>query len=186
MGFATLSPVAAYDLALDGDDLDVGYFLLRDGPVTLYRRTEVLEAALAQLRESAYHVVDVDASAWTAETDIRNLGDALAFPDFRGNSLDAFQDHMHDVATHEHGTDRHATGTVLVLRAYDSFARHCPWPARCVLSSFVHSAHVALLFGHRMICLVQSNDPNVEFRELSVTGARWNDAEVSFTSRHLS
>jgi hypothetical protein len=64
----------------------------------------------------------------TARADIRELGYALAFPDFRGDSLDAFEDHMRDVATHEHGTDRQAMGTVLVLRGYDHFARHCSWP----------------------------------------------------------
>jgi hypothetical protein len=65
------------------------------------------------------------------------------------------------------------------------FARRCSYPALCVLSSFVHAARLALLFGHRMICLVQCDDPDTEFVGLEATSARWNDAEVSRASRHL-
>jgi hypothetical protein len=176
--------MAAYDLALRGNDIDLGYFLMRDSPVTLYHRSELLTEVLAQLRGLGYYGIEVDASQWTQEADIRALGDALAFPNFQGTSLDAFHDHMRDVATHEYGTDPQATGTVLVLRGYDHFAQRCPYPARCVLSSFVHAARMALLFGHRMICLVQSDDPDTEFLGLETTSARWNDAEVSRVSRH--
>jgi hypothetical protein len=57
-----VSTMTAYDLALDGNDLDLGYFLMRDGHVTMYRRTELLDADLAELRELGHHVTDVDAS----------------------------------------------------------------------------------------------------------------------------
>jgi Barstar (barnase inhibitor) len=115
--------VATYHV--DGTDLDAAYFLIRDSYVTLYWRTGVLDATVRELRDGGYRIVDVDASGWTVATDVRQLGSALGFPDFKGGSLDALHDHLRDVATHDHGTDPEATGTVLVMRGYDHFARHC-------------------------------------------------------------
>lgn len=169
---------------LDGTDLDAAYFLIRDSSVTLYWRTGVLDATVRELRDGGYLIVDVDASGWTVATDVRELGSALGFPGFKGASLDALHDHLRDVATHDHGTDPQATGTVLVVRGYDHFARHCAHPAQAVLDSFAHAAHLALLFGHRMICLVQSDDPDIHFDAIGSRGPRWNAAEASHASRH--
>ena len=37
---------------------------------------------------------------------------------------------------------------------------------------------MAALIGHRMICLVQSDDPSIQFDPIGATPVLWNDAEL--------
>jgi RNAse (barnase) inhibitor barstar len=88
----------------------------------------------------------------------KRLRQRLHFPGHFGPNLDALNDCMRDVASHEYGWHADATGLVIVLRAFDSFATLDRRTAHTLLGIVADQARCAI--GNRIICLVQSNDPS--------------------------
>lgn len=54
---------------------------------------------------------------------------------------------------------------------------HCQMRAEHHLDIIAGQACAAALFGHRVCCLVQSNDPAIRFEPVGATPVAWNDAE---------
>jgi hypothetical protein len=46
-----------------------------------------------------------------------------------------------------------------------------------VLDIIADRARTAMLTGHRICCLVQSNDPNIRLEPVAAMSVLWNDAE---------
>jgi hypothetical protein len=166
--------VAPFDVdAALGDDR--AYRLAINGFVTLFWRTEVLEDTIGWLIEHGYHVVRLPAAEWTSTADFhRDIKVALDFPDYYGNNLDAFNDCLRAVATQ--GTQ--ATGLVLIMSGYDAFTRREPRAAQTILDIIADQAGAGALFGTRLLCLVQSDDPRIEFAPVGATAVAWNSAET--------
>lgn len=111
---------------------------------------------------------------------------ALNFPDYFGRNLDALNDCMRDVASGDYGWDADAnTGLVIVLRAFEAFTAVDPRTAQNMLDIFADQARCAILIGHRIICLVQSNDPRLAFEPVGAMPVMWNDAEWLSSNRGL-
>lgn len=163
---------------------DLDFRLVVNTFVTLFRRMEILERTTGWLVEHGYDVVRLDASRWTDDAELhRDVSAALRFPDYYGRNLDALNDCMRDVVDYEYGTSPQATGLVLVLVGYDGFAGRCPRTAQTVLDIFADRARGAALIGHRMMCLVQSDDPHIQFAPVGAMSVLWNDAEWSASER---
>jgi hypothetical protein len=109
----------------------------------------------------------------------RDIAAALHFPDYYGRNLDALNDCMRDIEPAEE-----STGFVLVFTGYDRFADSCPYDAQVVLDIFASHARHAALFGQRMICLVQSDDPDIEFKPVGAEPVMWNNTEWLVAKRH--
>jgi hypothetical protein len=155
---------------------DRGYRLAQNGPVTLFWRR--LDETVAWLAGNGYQVVRLDAGAWRTQADFhRDIKAALDFPDHYGNNLDAFNDCMREVATYGYGAAEDATGTVLVFTGYDAFAAREPRAAQAILDIVAGAALGAMLVGHRMLCLVQSDDPAIAFAPVGATAVGWNPDE---------
>ena len=164
-------------MAPSGADVD----LLKNGPVTLYHRHEVLEETVATLAGLGYLVHRFDARAWgTRAAFAAAVREELDFPGHFGGNLDAFDDCMRDVAAYAYGADRASAGTAFVFTGYDAFAAVDGRAAQVVLDIMADNARVGLLHGHRMICLVQSDDRDLRFAPVGATPVEWNPAE----SRH--
>jgi len=163
---------------------DRAFLLLRNSVVSLFWRHEVLDETLAWLTDHGYQLVRLDAAAWTTQAGFhRDIKAALDFPDYYGHNLDAFNDCMRDVSVYGYGASRDATGTVLVFTGYDAFAAREPRAAHVILDIITDTARRAMLFGHRMLCLVQSNDADIAFEPVGATPVLWNPAEWSDASR---
>jgi hypothetical protein len=164
--------VAPYEIG------DRAFHLVKNGDVTLFWRTEILEELVAGLVQGGYQIVRLDAGSWAKQADFhRDIKAALDFPDYYGHNLDAFNDCMRDVASWEYGASRDATGTVLVFTGYDAFAGREPEAAQVILDIVAVAARWSMLFGHRMLCLVQSNDPHISFEPVGARPVLWNLAE---------
>ena len=112
------------------------------------------------VEHSGWRFAEVDGWHHTTKAEfLEAVGIALDFPDYYGHNLDAFNDCLRDVAMHQYGTSRDATGTVLAFAAYDAFARREPRAGRLIPRIIERQAHFAMLFGHSMVCLIQSADP---------------------------
>ncbi|GAA4844018.1 hypothetical protein GCM10025787_26960 [Saccharopolyspora rosea] len=174
---ATLPGMAPFDPSAECTQ-QLDFQLVRNGFVTLFRSRSALGGTTSWLTERGYRVVTVDASGWTADADLhRDLAAALDFPDYYGANLDALNDCLSDVAWCEYGASRESTGFVLVLDGYDAFARHRPRSAHAVLDMFADQARAAALIGHRMMCLVRSDDPRLSFDVVGATPVLWNPRE---------
>jgi acetolactate synthase regulatory subunit len=163
---------------------DIAYQLLANGFVTLFWRPEVLERVVGWLSDRGYQVVEVDASRWITEQDMhRDLAVALQFPDYYGHNLDALHDCMRDVVMYEYGWSAEATGLALVFTGYHGFAQRCPHAAQAVLDIVADSGRSAALFGRRLLCLVQSDDPDIEFAPVGATPVEWNASDWADAER---
>jgi hypothetical protein len=106
-----------------------------------------------------------------------DMAAGLSFPDYFGRNLNALNDCMSDVASCEYGWHADATGLVIVLRAADAFTSVDRRTAQIMLNIFADQGRRAILIGNRIICLAQSNDPQLSFEPVGATPVMWNDAE---------
>jgi hypothetical protein len=169
--------MASFDPDTDLDQ-DRGYRLLVNTPVTLFWRRQVLDDTTAWLRAHGYQVTGIDASAWSAEADLhRDIAAALSFPDYYGSNLDALNDCMRDVVSQDYGWAPGTAGLALGVAGYDAIASCCPRAAQIVLDIMAGHSRIAALLGRRLICLVQSDDPEIRFDPVGAAPVMWNDAE---------
>ena len=164
----------------------VDFRLVHDTFVTMFWRASLLDETVDWLQAHAYDVVEFDAGTWAATADMfTDVAAGLDFPDYFGRNLDALNDCMRDVASGYYGWHADATGLVIVLRAFDAFASVDRRTAQIVLDIFADQARSAILIDNRIICLLQSNDPQLTFEPVGATPVLWNDAESADSKRGL-
>jgi hypothetical protein len=165
----------------------------------------LLDSTIHWLVDQDYTVVPVEASGWTTEADLhRDLAAALDFPGYYGHNLDALNDCLRDLASFRcghnmktlgrgpgrltyptAGSGAAASGFVLVLIGYDHFAERFPRDAQIVLNIFAERARTALLIGHRMMCLIQSDNPAICFDPVGAMDVEWTEPEWNSSTRGL-
>jgi hypothetical protein len=74
---------------------------------------------------------------------------------------------------------------VLALRRFDTFAANYPREAHLLLDIYAVNQREALIGGDHLICLVQSDDPNLQLAPVGATGAQWNRDESLNRNRGL-
>lgn len=156
----------------------VDYRLLQNGAVTLYCRRAYLEEDMAWLVAHGYRIHRWDTSKWHSEAGMHSaIASELTFPDYYGNNLDALYDCLSDLDIPPDA------GLALVLDRFDSFARQGHEVAQAILDIAQDASRRYLLFGHRFLVLVQSDDPHIDFGPLGAVPANWNHREWSKESR---
>lgn len=175
--------MAAFDLdELSPDNL--AYRLMVNSTVHLYWRRELLEQATSWFAEHGYQLVRLKADEWRDESDMHSaFVAALDFPAYYGHNLNALNDCLRDVAAFRYGATPGAVGLLFVFVGYDQFARRCPGAAQAVLDIIASRARVAMLTGHRILALVQTDDPDLRFDPVGAASVVWNDAEWLNASR---
>jgi hypothetical protein len=149
--------------------------LLQNGPITLYYRREILEDDLSWLRDHDYQIDLLDCKDWWWIGDVLDaILPKLALPNSGpgwGGSIDDLFDDLLDLAIPEN------SGRVLVFYQYDQFMTQAPEIAGEVLDIIAYSARYYLLFGLRLMILVQSNDPKLSFKKVGGCPVSWNNRE---------
>ncbi|RDI48555.1 barstar family protein [Nocardia mexicana] len=157
---------------------DRAFRLMMNTSVTLFWRPQVLNDATDWLEAHGYQVTCLDAARWAADRDLhRDLAAVLGFPDYYGRNLEALNDCMRDVVDQDYGWAPEAAGLVLVFTSFDAFVTRSPRTAQIVLDIMANHSRTAALFGRRLLCLVQSNDPDIRFEPVGATPVMWNDDE---------
>jgi len=174
--------------AVDVTDQQLDWTIVRDGGLALYWRPEVLAQDSRWLELKGYRIVEFNAAGWNSEEQMhQSLASRLSFPDYYGKNLHALNEcRQDDVVVPDDG------GLVLVLRHYDRFAKavqiEAP-DARNLAQSVLHILGRAIrhhmLFGRRLMILVQSDDPRVCFENLACIAANWNPREWLARNRGL-
>lgn len=153
--------------------------------VTLFWRQRLLDQAVHRLEDHGFRVVRLAAGQWNTERDMhRAVAAALRFPDYYGHNLDALHDCLGDVACYG-GYDDSAEGAGLVLTFtdYDRFAAACPRAAQVVLDIIADRARHAAVLQRRLICLVHSSNPDIQFDPVGAMPVMWNSDEWADSNR---
>lgn len=175
-------------------DEQLDWIILRDGGVCLYWRQEILTDSVNWLKSNGYKIIPFDAVDWQSASESeseRRMHESfkaqLSFPDYYGNNLDALDECMlDDLVVPDSG------GLALVLNHYDRFYEPVHnqssderSTADVVLSIFATAVRYHMLFGRRLLILVQSDDPNIRFGRLGGAAAWWNHREWLNKNRGL-
>jgi hypothetical protein len=154
--------------------------LLQNGAITIDLRTEFLTEDVEWLQSQTYRIDSFDCSLWSSEEGMHEaLASRLEFPDYYGRNLNALKDCISDIEIPE------GSGRVLLFRRYDTFAAEHPKVAWYVLDIIENQSRLLLLFGRRLLALVQSDDPKISFEPVGARPVMWNRREWLNKSRGL-
>jgi RNAse (barnase) inhibitor barstar len=167
--------------AKEENEQRLDWSILQNGGVALYWSAEIFTDDLSWFQSNGYHVVQFDAAEWLSEERMhQSLKSDLSFPDYYGMNPNALHDCMsEDLVVPETG------GLVLALNHYDKFAALFSGQAEIVLDIFARAVQYHMLFGKRLLILVQSDDPKIHFGPLGGITAMWNWREWLNKNRGL-
>lgn len=164
----------------DDDYQRLDWQLLQNGSVRLYHRAEILTEDIAWLAAHGYVVHNFDCTTWETEDNFHDaVSAALNFPGWYGRNSNAFRDCLGDIKIPEDG------GCALVFRRYDQFAARQPQLAQWVLEDIQDNSRKLSWWGRRLMALLQSDDPRLEFQPVGACAVGWNRREWLNSARGL-
>src|SRR5262249_16061762 len=135
-------------------------------------KVAVLEEGVAWLREHGYVVAQAECGSCESKEDVlRSVSEALGFPKGPFPNLDSFNDDCRDIEVPEDG------GFALVLLHSDQVVSRLAALFERVLDILATASRDQLLFGRRLICLVQSDDPRLHLAPVGGLSPFWNPRE---------
>jgi hypothetical protein len=151
------------------DILRVDRQILLAGPVALYGSPERLQKHVGALQSYGYRCPALQCAEWESEIAMhRAFAVGLKFPGWYGKgNLNALEDCLSSLETPEAG------GVTLVLWQFDQFARRLPARAWQVLDVIARAAWCHQLYGRRLLGLVQSDDPELQFAPVGARPVMW-------------
>ena len=153
------------------------FALLRDGGLALFRRPAVLDDAEQELRGLGYDQVRLDTGGWT-ESDLHDaFASALTFPGYYGRNLNALADCLYDVAHGDYGWAPTSTGLVVRVDGFGNFAERAHDLAAAVARVLAEASRAGLLFGHRLLWLLQVDDGAFRPGPVGCVHLPWNRRE---------
>lgn len=137
--------------------------LLQNGFVHTCRDRFTLDTAAVHLADLNYLIHTFDAGSWSDVADMHTaFAETMSFPAYYGRNLDALNDVLSDVSRYSYGSDPHSAGTVVVIAGFDSLLELDGRTALLVLDIFARQARLAALYGHAMLCLVETTNRNFD------------------------
>lgn len=163
------------------DENRLDWLLLREGSVKKYYQEEHLSDDLQWLDNQGYKIVNINCSKLTEIPNIlKIIGQELDFPDFfRGNDLDAFDDHMYDIQISSE------SGIVIVFYRYDLIMKLDPKIGWNLVNILDNHSRSYMMYGLRLITLLQSADPKLEIDPIGTQNVKWNQKEWLDSHRGL-
>ncbi len=130
------------------------------------------------LQTQGYLVHHFDVTDWYDLTRMHDeLKAKLAFPSYYGKNLDALNDCLSDIAI------PNDAGTALTFSHFNSLATVRPTVATALLDIMADSSRRAMLFGRRLIVLVQTDSPKFSTGPIGTMTGNWNWREFLDSSR---
>jgi len=150
----------------EGPRLD--WQILQNGWASLYWQPDILAKDIAWFKKEGYKVVDFDCTHWNDVSLLhKDLKEQLGFPGYYGENLDALNDCLSDLEINE-------AGFLIVFRHFQTVGKNF---AHNLLDIFAHNSRRHILFGNRLLVLVQVDDPAYEIAAVGATAVLWNHAE---------
>ena len=158
-------------MKLKEDKIERDIEILKDGPICKYFKNGILDEDIIWFSNNNFEVIEMNARNWNKKNAHLNLKTALNFPDYYGENLNAFSDCLSDMH------NKRYKGLILVFRHYDNFVESDRSFAEGILDIIAGESRNWLLTGQKLIGLVQSDNPDIEFPELGGISPSWNSAE---------
>ena len=157
----------------DSDDFQrLDWQLLQNGAITLYHRNEILLNDVEWLKTYGYYIDNFDCSFWENEEIMHDVfAGLLEFPHYYGQNLDAFNDCLSDIDI------PNESGRAFIFQRYDMFADRMPKVAWHILDIIENQSRMHLLFGKRLVALVQTDNLHIKFDPIGCRGVSWNRQE---------
>jgi hypothetical protein len=154
------------------DRLD--WHLMQNGAVTLYFQMAILEEDQAWLCHHGYHIETIDCrdlGAFCRQVSlVLKFKEQFGYDEWTGN-LDALNDAFQYLDIDPE------SGLVLSFLRYDLLKSANHHIAQGFLEIVESSSRDHLLFGRRLLALVQSDDPRIRFEPFGARAANWNRRE---------
>jgi RNAse (barnase) inhibitor barstar len=151
--------------------------ILQNGWINLYWREELLTKDIQWFQQENFKVVEIDCVRWTTKEHIHeDLKQHLDFPDYYGKNLDAFNDCLYSIDIDD------TTGFVVALRNFQHVEKSYGYQLLDILAC---NSRGHILFGKKLITLVQVDDPHYEVNPVGAMPVLWNPAEWLNSSRVL-
>ncbi len=152
------------------DRLD--WAILQNGWSSLYCKVDILEKDLHWFRRSNFKIIEINCSDWTNSNCIhRSLSKELSFPDYYGNNMDALNDCLSDV-------EIPGEGLIVVLKHFDIVPEEI---GQNIVDVFANNSRRHILFGRKLILLIQVSSRAFEMPNVGATPILWNGAEFFIT-----
>jgi len=136
---------------------------LATGAVGIFYDRAVLGAALADLRARDYRVVAFDCRRWVnALAAGQELGAALGMPESLPRTIPVVGTYLEELARSDAPFGDLRLRLAVVLGVFDDFVTRHRADALVLLDEFAQAARMGQLFQHRILVLVQSDDPDLE------------------------
>lgn len=145
--------------------------ILRDGAVNMYHDPNILEEDIKNLESFNYKIIDISVSDWTSITLHSNLEHNLDFPDYYGKNLDAFADCLDNMY------DKRYSGLIIIFRNFDNLIEQDKSESLGLLDVIASISRQWMISGQRLICLIQSDNPDLEIEKIGGYNPTWNSAE---------
>lgn len=142
--------------------------ILQNSWTSMYWKDEILETDILWFKNEKYSVIDIDCKNWINENEMHfQLKEKLLFPDYYGESWDALNDCLSDM-------EITGIGQIVVFRHLDNFE---PNSIHKLLDIFARNSRLQMLFGKRLIVLIQVENPNYQIKDVGGASINWNGAE---------
>ncbi|HLY60845.1 MAG TPA: barstar family protein [Terriglobia bacterium] len=164
--------------------------MLREGGISLYRRNEYLADDMQWLAGQNYTIYEFDCGRWNSEDEMYSEFErVMRFSEWWGptwgHNMDAFEDCLSDLPIRKDG------GAVLVLRRFNIYASGAGsalghnglTKADILLDVLVRACRFFLLTGRRLITLVHTENPDIQFGPLGAVSPAWNRREWLIKNR---
>jgi RNAse (barnase) inhibitor barstar len=158
-------------------DIDI----LAYSPVALYFKTEIFKQDLSWFEKNNYQIFKLNASEWLDEVDFhKDIARKMDFPGYYGENLDALNDCLRDVSF------QGIAGIVVAFEHFDFFFKKFEYAAWAILDIISDHSRCRLLSNHKLIALVQSDDPRIQIKPVGASTPMWNTREWHAKNRELS
>ena len=145
--------------------------VLQNGPISMYFKLDFLKSDIKSLKEIGYEVIYFDTSNWTIASAHQDLKEKLSFADYYGDNLNAFNDCLGDFDTKD------SCGLVIVFERFDIIADKEMDFCLGFLDVITEQSRQWLLTDRKLICLLQSNNPDLHFEKVGGLNPTWNRQE---------
>jgi hypothetical protein len=151
---------------------DRAYKLLQNGAITVYSKKEYLIEDVNWLKANNYDIFQFDAAVWkNGEDFIMEMVSKLNLTGCHAANFDALNDGLAEIESKNNGT-------VLLFEHFDKFVNKI-LPRVCfdILDILELKSRNLLLFGQRLIVLIQTNDQNFQVNSLGSRSTCLNERE---------
>jgi RNAse (barnase) inhibitor barstar len=150
--------------------------ILQNGWTSLYWQQNILDRDIGWFKNENYRIVDFDCAKWTNSERIHDdLKKRLDFPDYYGRNFNALNECLSDLEINE-------PGLVVVFRHFQIIDKNI---GHGLLDIFADNSRLHILFGERLLTLVQIDNPNYQIENIGGLAISWNSAEWLNASRRL-